>query len=215
MQKNYTHIIWDWNGTLLNDVDWCFATINRLLATQQKPPLPSLAAYREVFGFPIIDYYRRAGFDLAAESYDSLAAKYIALYHGAGSESMGLFANTETVLQAVKNSGRSQVILSASSQENLFAQLAPFDIHGLFDEILGISDIFAKGKVEIGLDYIARNPVQNGLFIGDTLHDFEVAEAMGIDCVLVAQGHHSRERLQVCGVPVLADLAEVWDYLSD
>jgi len=213
--KNYTHIIWDWNGTLLNDVDWCFATINRLLATQQKPPLPSLAAYREVFGFPIIDYYRRAGFDLAAESYDSLAAKYIALYHGAGSESMGLFENAEAVLQAVKTSGRSQVILSASSQENLFAQLAPFDIHGLFDEILGISDIFAKGKVEIGLNYIAHNPVQNGLFIGDTLHDFEVADAMGIDCVLVAQGHQSRERLQVCGVPVLADLAEVWDYLSD
>jgi phosphoglycolate phosphatase len=42
--------------------------------------------------------------------------------------------------------------------------------------------------------------------VGDTLHDVEVAEALGISCVLIAQGHQSRERLDQAGVPVFADL---------
>ena len=50
-------IVWDWNGTLFNDLHLCFSCINRLLENHSLQPLPDIDAYRNVFGFPIVDYY--------------------------------------------------------------------------------------------------------------------------------------------------------------
>jgi phosphoglycolate phosphatase len=49
----------------------------------------------------------------------------------------------------------------------------------------------------------------NILMVGDTLHDYEVAKAMGVNCVLVYSGHQSRERLVTTGVPVENQLDEI------
>src|SRR5262245_43055202 len=50
------HVIWDWNGTLLNDVTHAIDTINFLLEPRGLP-LMSIERYREIFGFPIRRYY--------------------------------------------------------------------------------------------------------------------------------------------------------------
>ena len=52
-------IVWDWNGTLLNDVNLCFECINRLLVSKNLDPLIDLAAYRDIFEFPIQNYYQK------------------------------------------------------------------------------------------------------------------------------------------------------------
>jgi phosphoglycolate phosphatase len=65
--------------------------------------------------------------------------------------------------------------------------------------------------VDIGLQWINKldiNPNQV-LMVGDTIHDHEVAQAMGVDCLLIPSGHQSRTRLEVCGVPVIEKLREV------
>jgi len=41
------------------------------------------------------------------------------------------------------------------------------------------------------------------------VHDYEVAQAMGTDCVLVAGGHHSRRRLEATGAPVVDRLDQI------
>lgn len=53
------------------------------------------------------------------------------------------------------------------------------------------------------------------LMVGDTLHDLEVANAMGIKCVLVAQGHTSYTRLRDTGAFVFNDLFEFKSYLQN
>ena len=155
-----------------------------------------------------------AGFDFDEEPFETLAQEYIAMYHGEGSDRVALYENTEHVLKTIKCLQISQIILSASAQNNLEMQLNPFDIQQYFDEILGISNIYAKSKVEIGIDYLLRNNVPKGIMIGDSVHDFEVSQAMGIDCALVAHGHQSREKLLQCNVPVFDNLEEVLSYLA-
>ena len=73
-------ILWDWNGTLLNDVDLCFSCINRLLVSHDLKPLDTLSQYREVFTFPIEDYYKRVGFDFDKISFSMLAHEYMEDY---------------------------------------------------------------------------------------------------------------------------------------
>ncbi len=52
------------------------------------------------------------------------------------------------------------------------------------------------------------------LLIGDTTHDAQVAEAIGIDCALVAVGHHTTEKLKRTGAQVFGSLSEVIPFLS-
>jgi len=184
-----------------------------MLDKRSKRILTNVSEYHAAFCFPIIEYYRNVGFDFNEEPFEDLAQEYIEMYHGEGSDSVALHKNAEYVLKTIRSLQISQVILSASAQNNLEMQLNPFDIRLYFDEVLGISDIYAKSKLEIGIDYLSRNHIQNGVMIGDTVHDFEVAQAMGMECILVAHGHQSKEKLVECNVPVFDNLEEVLSHL--
>ncbi|MCL2637667.1 MAG: HAD family hydrolase [Oscillospiraceae bacterium] len=206
----YSHIIWDWNGTLLDDVHWCVDVINRMLAKRKLKTFAEVRDYHEVFSFPVIDYYRKIGFDFEKEPFEDLAVEYVEDYY---SGSFKLHENAEETLAAIHAKGVKQVILSASEINYLKAQLSCFDIEKYFAEILGITDIYAGSKSEIGLEFMKRNEVEKALLIGDTEHDFETAMKLGTDCVLISSGHQSRERLEALGVPVLENIAEILRFL--
>ena len=212
-KSKYDLVIWDWNGTLFNDVEWCLGVINSLLAKRSKKTLNNIAEYHDVFCFPIIKYYKNVGFDFDKEPFEVLAHEYIELYHSNNSGNSQLCNNARTVLDEINTRGITQIILSAAEIDNLLSQISLFDINHYFTDILGLSDIYAKSKIDIGKNYINRNKPENAVLIGDTVHDFEVSCALSVDCLLIKNGHQSREALLKCGVPVLEDIIEVLDYI--
>ena len=214
MKNKYSHIIWDWNGTLFNDANWCIEVMNKMLIKRNIAPISNIQAYHSVFCFPIIEYYKNVGFDFSIEPFETLAAEFIAAYHANKSGNSNLHTNAEAVLAAIKKNNMSQIILSASKAENLLSQLEEFHINHYFDAILGLSDIYAQSKVDIGTNYIAKNNVEKALVIGDTTHDYEVALQLGADCLLIPSGHQSKDTLLSCDVPVLDDIADVLKVLE-
>ena len=66
-------VIWDWNGTLLDDMDVCLGIMDRILARRGLAPIGSLDRYREIFTFPVKEYYVLSGLDLDGEDYVDLA----------------------------------------------------------------------------------------------------------------------------------------------
>ena len=206
--SRFSHIIWDWNGTLLDDVAWCIACVNAMLEKRGLPVLDSVGAYHGVFGFPVIDYYRRVGFDFDKEPFEKLAVEYIGLYHD-DKNSASLFPDARAILAAFQSRGTRQIILSASETGNLITQMAPFGIEAYFDEILGAADIYAGGKSGLGKSYMERVRPENAVLIGDTAHDSETARALGVGCVLVANGHQGKDALLRCGAPVLDNLSQL------
>ena len=212
-KASYSHVIWDWNGTLFNDVGWCVRVMDKMLAERNIRTLDNIEHYHRVFCFPIIDYYKNAGFDFTAQSFEELAEEFISHYHAEKSGGCKLHDNTEHVLKNLHDNKITQVILSASEINNLLLQISEFDISCYFDEILGLSDVYAKSKIDIGLDYISRKNVSNALLIGDTEHDLEVANALGVDCLLISNGHQSKEKLLSLKVPVADDILQVTEYI--
>lgn len=203
-------VIWDWNGTLLDDLQLCLRLLNELLEESGCPNRYDLEGYREIFGFPVVDYYRRAGLDLEKRSFESLAADYVARYDPA-SFSCSLCPGAADALAALKSAGVRQVILSASELTLLKAQTEHLGVAGYFDELLGQTDYYAHGKLAVGKAWMARqnfDPAQ-AVLVGDTLHDAEVAAGLGTKCVLCAAGHQSRARLLTAGVPVIGTLEEL------
>ena len=211
-KKFYTHIIWDWNGTLFNDAKWCFDVTNRLLIKHNLRPFANVGEYRSVFDFPIIGYYEKIGFNLIEKPFEIIANEYLELYHANQTGGCCLHKNTQFVLEQFHRH-KNQVILSASEKGNLVSQVNDLNIAHYFNELLGLGDIYAKNKITVGMEYKQREGIENAILIGDTRHDFDVAKELGIDCLLVANGHHNKEKLYLCGAPVLDDIIDVLDYI--
>jgi len=205
-RPRYRHLIWDWNGTLLDDLDYTIGVMNAVLARRQLPLLQR-ERYHAVFDFPVRTYYARLGFDPVADPFEKVSTEFIVDYDARRTEP-SLHAATASTLAAVRATGAGQSILSAYRHETLLEIVAHFGLTGLFDHIAGLDNHHAHSKVALGRDLLARLKVAPAdiLLIGDTLHDFEVARELGVDCALVAAGHHPAERLRAGGVPVFADL---------
>lgn len=200
-------ILWDWNGTLLDDVAYAIGVRNRVFPSFGLPCIESLAHYHAQFTFPVKLYYTRAG--VTEENFVAVAQAWMAEYVR-GCESVPLFGDALPALEAFAQAGCVQAVLSASQVDTLRMQLSQAGVLRYFDEVLGLSHIYATSKAEIGRAYLARCHVAPSVcvMLGDTLHDAEVAQALGCRCVLIARGHQSREALQSAGCPVCASLAE-------
>lgn len=191
--KKYDCVIWDFNGTILDDVAIGIESINVLLERRGLKLVGSAEEYRESFGFPIIEWYRKLGFDFDAESYDAVANEWVAEYL-AREKTAPLCQGAKEVMDFFCKKGVRQVIISASEINMLKRQVEALGVRGYFDDILGKNDVYASGKGEIAEKWRRNNPGEM-LFIGDTDHDLDTAEIMKADCVLVACGHQSYERL--------------------
>lgn len=213
-QKPYTHLIWDFNGTILDDIRLGIDCVNEMLAPRGLPVIPDEDAYREIFGFPIDDYYRRLGFDFEKEDYDTvLAPEWVAKYLAGEGNCTVMPGVTETI-QAVKALGIPQVVLSASKVQQLTGQLERLGLLGEFEEVIGLDNIHARSKKAQALEWMAAHPDARPLFVGDTEHDADVADAVGADCLLYTGGHQSQKRLQACGKPLITDIRRLIAYLE-
>jgi phosphoglycolate phosphatase len=212
--KRYKHIIWDWNGTLLNDVDFCRRIINRILVDNSLPEL-SLEKYRQIFTFPVQNYYEAAGLDFSKTSFEVLGKDFIDEYEEK-KLSCSLFENVVDVLSSIHKKGIGQSVLSAYLHDNLVNILNYYNLSKYFDNVIGLDNIYAGSKTHLGLTLVEQLnlPKDEILFIGDTLHDAEVAEAMGVNCILIASGHQVKEILILNHNMVLENMNQLQNFLE-
>lgn len=208
----YTHIIWDFNGTILDDVAISIASVNVLLAKRSLPLLSSVEAYQAVQEFPIVNYYKKIGFDFSRESFDDVAVEWVDQYLSRFSEA-GLCEGAIETVDACRAAGVAPILLSASEVNMLNRQVDQLGIRSHFDQVRGMDNIYAHGKVSLVEQWRRENPTARVLFVGDTDHDLRVARAIGADCVLFCGGHQPKARLETLGCPVVERLADVLTYL--
>jgi len=199
-------VIWDFNGTLLDDIDLVVRTVNGQL---EKRGLGSLtvAEYRDVFGFPAEAYYRRLGVTFEEESMAELSADFFADYEPRLVD-CSLHDGIGDALEDLAQAGLRQFVLSAMQERMLRETLEALGILGRFAAAYGLAHQEGDSKVSRGCELIADHAIDPAttLMVGDTAHDAEVAESLGLSCVLIARGHQSRTRLEETQWPVYADV---------
>jgi len=213
--RNTDVIIWDWNGTLLDDLWLALEIANGMLARRGLPTMDA-DRYREIFDFPVERYYRIAGFDFDREPFPVLADEFISEFNRRLPECSLRDRAVET-LEHLRGEGVRQMILSASRKESLVTGVEHYGVTGFFEALHGLEDHFAVSKADLARTVAGTLPVdpERVVMVGDTLHDVEVAEAIGVRCVLVGGGHQSEERLQAAGVPVLAGIDAVTSLVTE
>jgi phosphoglycolate phosphatase len=212
MAPSYRHVVWDWNGTLLDDVDIVVDVMNTLLRRRGLPTLGH-ERYRELFCFPVRDYYAAVGLDLEREPFADLAAEWVAGFQGRWREAR-IRKDANIVIESLTGRGLSHSVLSAAERSLLREQVNHFGVASYFADLVGIDDHHAEGKVAAGRAWLAAQGFDTNevLLVGDTDHDYEVGVALGVDVVLIDDGHQSRTRLERCGVPVVNSLFDLADF---
>ena len=202
-------VIWDWNGTLLNDVVVVVETINQLLSDRNLPQL-TVGKYLDVFTFPVRDYYSKIGFDFQNEPFEIPALQFITIYNEVVTL-CGLYDEVVPVLTGFQNRGIRQFILSAMEQNQLVRTVSDNGISHFFDDLYGLDNHYAHSKVDNGKLLIRNNNLNpdRTLLVGDTIHDFEVARSIGCSCILIANGHQSKARLLSTGARVVDNLNQI------
>ena len=210
----YKHIIWDWNGTLLDDTWLCVEGINKSL---EKRSLQTITKeiYRKVFSFPVEDYYERLGFDFNKEPFEVAGDEFVA-YYAKCFHKVKLHKQVSSALGALEIAGFSQSILSAGKQEYLDQWVKVHGLSEYFMIIRGIDNQYARGKIELGITFIKELPYEKDeiVMVGDTVHDSDVADAMGIDCLLIDHGHMGNKKLKTTGRKVFSNIEDVRDHLT-
>lgn len=209
---SFKNFIWDWNGTLLDDISLSISILNNFLI-QRNLPTVTAEQYREIFDFPVKNYYQAVGFDFNKESFADIGQNYHKIYN-ANVDKNSLFPDVVETLEVIKNNGGKNYIISARKQSKLFDDIKLFGIENFFDEILGVNDNLGSGKEFLAEDFKKRHKisVSDTVFIGDTTHDFKISQILGCECYLVCRGHQSKERLEkVCYnvVDKISDLQKI------
>ena len=207
--KAVRHIIWDWNGTLVDDAQRCVDIMNGI-RSKRSMPLISLEEYRDLFDFPVIEYYKKIGFDLEKHPFEVLSEEFISGYI-ASRKNLPLQEGAMEALSYFRERELPQCVLSATQSESLHQTLREHNIDHFFKTVLGLDHHYADGKTHLGEQWLKLNHInkEHVLFIGDTLHDMEVADTMGVQCLLISQGHHSEERLKKTSTTTLENLNQL------
>lgn len=203
----YTHVIWDWNGTLLDDIGASLASVNDMLAKRGEPPMDK-NRYKECMGTPIIRFYEQV-FDLSKEDYASILAEYNAgyMYHLADC------SLTDGAVEAIEKfaaAGVHQAIVSSSNNAQLCENAKKYGVFDKFEAVLGAADFKADSKIERARLYLAESAEKGAvLVVGDLEHDAEMAAEIGADCVLLTSGHEHPERLKRSGAVIFDKIEEL------
>lgn len=206
-------IIWDWNGTLLDDVDICVKAMNKLLEARRLSVM-SKVKYRDIFRFPVQEYYHELGFNFEKEDFAIPALEFMRHYQDLLPEAV-LFGGVLETLEKLKAAGYRQFVLSAMEQNLLNQLLKKHRISTYFEYIQGIEDHFASGKMMAAQKLIALIGQYDikPLLVGDTLHDAEVGEAAGFKTVLFSGGHFSENRLKQAKLPLFENHKDLQKFL--
>lgn len=203
----YTHVIWDWNGTLLDDIGASLASVNDMLAKRGEPPMDK-NRYKECMGTPIIRFYEQV-FDLSKEDYASILAEYNAgyMYHLADCT---LTDGAAEAIEKFAAAGVHQAIVSSSNSAQLCENAKKYGVFDKFEAVLGAADFKADSKIERARLYLAESAEKGAvLVVGDLEHDAEMAAEIGADCVLLTSGHEHPERLKRSGAVIFDKIEEL------
>lgn len=209
----YTHIIWDWNGTLLNDLSASLKSVNDMLDLRGMPHIDA-DFYKECIGVPIRKFYDRV-FDMEKEDYSVIIKQYNEGYlmH---LEDCGLTEGSREAIDFFASCGMHQAVVSSSNNDQLCANIKKYGLEECFDAVLGSADFYAGSKIDRAKDYLEKTDGKSGriLVVGDLEHDADMAKELGADCVLLTSGHEHFSRLKRANVPLIDDLFALIEFVK-
>jgi phosphoglycolate phosphatase-like HAD superfamily hydrolase len=203
------HLVWDWNGTLLDDLSLIIKATNATFASVGGPAITA-DHHRRRFRRPIADYYAEVlGRLISPAEFERLNK----VFHDAYVAALPGCDLTPDALDAVRDWSGTQSLLSMWYHHELIPKIHEFRLTGHFTRVDGLRYRLG-GDFDHKAPHLERHLAAQHLdparvvLIGDTVDDARAAEAVGADCVLYSGGFTDAEQLSATGAPVMDTLLE-------
>lgn len=208
--KYRTHLVWDWNGTLLDDNTAVVGATNAAFGEVGVEPI-SLDQYREMYCIPIPRFYERLMGRLPTEAEWDRMDVIFHRHYTEQRDACGLTEGAAELLAQWQQAGRSQSLLSMYGHDELVPVVRGYGIERHFLRVDGRTGRSGGSKAQHMERHVAAldgiSP-QHTVIIGDAVDDAVAAAHVGARAVLYTGGSHSRASLESAGVPVVDTLAE-------
>lgn len=207
--KEYKVIIWDFNGTLIDDIDAALASVNDML-TRRNLPTINFEQYASFVDTPIIKFYEHIFDDLYSMDFNEIAQEFNSGYEN-HLRSHAVMDSAEKVLEHFNSLGKLQTVISATHIDKVNRRLNEFGLAHYFDKILAHNNLIAEDKTHLAVAYFKEKGIspEEAVVIGDCVADYKMAGALGCDCILTTQGHQSRKEFAATNAKVIDSLTEL------
>ncbi len=202
-----THLVWDWNGTLLDDLELVVAATNVSLATYGGPTVTAVE-HRRDFRRPIADYY---AFVLGRPISDDEFVELDRVFHDTYREGLSATSLADGARDALSTWAHTQSLLSMWHHRDLVPTVATHNIDEHLLRIDGLRDaVGGGGKAPHLRRHLAALGIagEDCVLIGDSIDDADAAAEVGAGVVLYTGGFTDEARLRATGLPVASSLVE-------
>lgn len=206
--KKYTTIIWDFNGTLVDDVYAALGAVNDMLLRRNQPVI-TLDDYSKNVDIPIWKFYENVFIpnsitpEEAISEFDSGYEKYIKPYP--------VMEYAVEILEYFNSLSKTQLIVSASHIDKVTARLKELDLYEYFTDVLAMNDYNCGNKTFLAQQYIRDNKISSDevVVIGDCIADWQMSKELHCDCILNTKGHQVRRELSITDAVIIDSLDEI------
>lgn len=211
--NNFDHIIWDWNGTIIDDAWLCVEIMNEVLR-EKHLNLIDLESYRKNFCFPVKEYYKKLGFNFKKEEFKISGLLFIKKYLNRMYEPE-IYHGFIDLIKLLASKGIRHSILSAQDSNTLDIVTEHYKVRKYFENIVGVNNQYAYGKIKEGIGLLekVKHKKDRILIIGDTVHDAEIATQLGIQCLLLSCGHNDESQLSNTNYKIIDCHAKITNFV--
>ncbi|MFI7062523.1 HAD family hydrolase [Kribbella sp. NPDC050124] len=211
-----SHVVWDWNGTLLNDNDAVLASVNAVCADFGRAGL-TWADWQAVYARPMRVSYEQVLQRLLDEEEWARVDKLYHDQYDALLHTCALATGVPAELGRLAETGRTQSLLSMWFHARLVPTIEQYGLTEYFTRVDGLpGDVGGGSKADslrLHLESQSLDPA-NVVLIGDVVDDATAAQTAGAQCILVATGAMARPALESTGAPVTNTIQEALELLD-
>ena len=203
----FSNIIFDWSGTLVDDLGPVVDATNKVLNHYGKLPL-TREQFCASFCLPFIDFYKEFLPGVPMSDLEELYADFF----DESDESVKVLPGAVEFLNSCKESGSRIFLLSSIKDDHFKKQSKHLNLGDYFERVYTEAldkRIWIKTLItDCCLD------IKETVFVGDMRHDIDAGRSAGLFTVAVLGGYNSEEMLQESAPDLLIDnLCQLSDYL--
>ncbi|HCT98688.1 MAG TPA: hydrolase [Methylococcaceae bacterium] len=196
MKNRFDLIIFDWDGTLVDSIDWIARCLQNA-ANETRHPTPDYQLAKDVIGLSIEKAIAALFPDANEEEVHALVERYETAYFSKKMSRDDLFTGVYEMLEALKNQGYQLAIATGKTREGLDEALRATGTADLFSITRCADETQSKPHPKMLEEIMAHLnvPPSRTLMVGDSTHDLQMALNAGVASVGVASGSHDAQAL--------------------
>jgi len=198
MIEDFELIIFDWDGTLVNSIDWiveCIIDVSK----QQDYPVPTEQACKDIIGLSLSEAMKQLFPQISKQQEKQMVEQYREKYLAKPITVKDMFIDTVDVLTVLKNTGKCLAVATGKGRSGLDRAINGTGIGHYFSELRCADEMQSKPSPHMLFDILETTNIvpEKAIMIGDSTIDMTMANNAGIACIGVTTGAHSREQLNL------------------